>query len=49
MKGRYIGENIQILYDNIDYTDELDIPGLLFYADFKKGFDTIEWNFLKKL
>ena len=47
-KGRYIGENIRLLSDIIDYADENDIPGILFFADFEKAFDTIEHNFINR-
>ena len=46
LKGRYIGENIRLLSDIIDYADENDFPGILFFADFEKAFDTIENNLL---
>ena len=45
---RYIGENIRLLSDIIDYADENDIPGILFFADFEKAFDIIEHNFINR-
>ena len=48
LKGRYIGENIRLLSDIIDYADENDIPGIMFFADFEKAFDTIEHNFINR-
>ena len=48
IKGRYIGENVRTLEDLITYTEKCQIPGYLVLIDFKKAFDSIEWNFLLK-
>ena len=29
ISGRYIGDNIRIIYDMLEFTEEIDIPGLL--------------------
>ena len=41
MKGRYIGENIRLLYDLIFYTKLHKKPGMLLLIDFEKAFDTV--------
>lgn len=46
ISGRYIGENIRLIYDIMQYTEEQDIPGLLLLIDFEKAFDSISWEFL---
>ena len=46
IKGRYIGENIRLLFDLIEQTEENDIPGLLFFTDFEKAFDSISHKYL---
>ena len=46
ISGRFIGENIRLIYDILQYTEEKDIPGLLLLIDFEKAFDSISWNFL---
>ena len=46
VKGRYMGTNIRLVSDIIDYFDMLNESGLLLMLDFKKAFDSIEWNFL---
>lgn len=46
LKGRFIGENIRILYEVLDYTDEQDIPGMIFFSDFEKAFDSVDHEFL---
>ena len=34
MKGRYIGENISLILETTDITDENNLPGMIFYSDF---------------
>lgn len=46
ISGRYIGENVRLIYDIMQYTEEHDVPGLLLLIDFEKAFDSISWNFL---
>ena len=48
IKGRFIGENIRLLQSIICYAKEKNMPGLLLFLDFEKGFDTIERTFIKK-
>ena len=48
IKGRYIGENTRLLYDIMKYTEDNSIPGLLMTIDFKKAFDTLEFDFIEK-
>ena len=42
IKGRYIGENIRLLFEIIDNTEEENKPGLIFFSDFEKAFDSID-------
>lgn len=46
--GRFIGENIRLIYDILWETEQKQIPGLLLLVDFEKAFDTVEWNFISK-
>ena len=48
MKGRYIGENIRLLYDTLLITEKENIPGLLLMIDFEKAFDSVSWDFIEK-
>lgn len=41
ISGRYIGDNIRMIYDMLQYTEENDIPGRLLLIDFEKAFDSI--------
>ena len=36
MKGRYIGENIRLIYETLDYADDQNLPGILFFLTSKK-------------
>ena len=46
VKGRYIGENVRLIYDLIYYTDKPNQRGIAMFLDLKKAFDSIEWNYL---
>lgn len=48
IKGRYIGENIRLISDIMDYTKSQKIPGILVSLDFQKAFDSLEWPFIMK-
>lgn len=47
--GRFIGENIRLLYDIIHETKERNIPGLLLLVDFEKAFDSVSWDFINQV
>ena len=49
IKGRFIGQNIRLLNDLLEYTDDQKIPGILLFIDFEKAFDTIEWSFIQNV
>ena len=46
LKNSFIGENIRLINDIIDFTEHKNLKGLLFFVDFEKTFDNIEWSFL---
>ena len=46
VNGRYIGQNIRLLNDIMEYTDIKKLPGIFLFVDFEKAFDTIEWTFI---
>lgn len=48
IKGRFIGENIRLIYDIMHYTESRQIPGLLMLIDFEKAFDTVSWKFIQE-
>ena len=48
LKGRYIGQNIVIIFDIIHHTDVENIPAVMTSIDFEKAFDKLEWNFMFK-
>ena len=47
--GRYMGENLRLLYGLLEYTKPNDIPGLLLLIDFEKAFDSVSWEFMFKV
>lgn len=49
ISGRYIGENTRLIYDIMNFTEEINIPGLLLIIDFEKAFDTISWDFIQRV
>ena len=46
--NRFIGENVRLLYDLLNYTDVNKIPGMLLLIDFEKAFDTVSHDFILK-
>ena len=47
--GRFIGENIRLIEDILEFTDINKIPGLLLLVDFSKAYDSIEWSYMLKV
>ena len=46
IKNRYIGENIRILSDILQYAELENIEAYITQIDFEKAFDSVEWRFL---
>ena len=46
IKGRYIGENIRMIEDVMNYTELKHLPGYIILIDFEKAFDSVSWDFL---
>ena len=46
IKGRYIGCNIRILEDLLEYCYRDDKYGALICLDFEKAFDSVNWDFM---
>lgn len=46
MKNRYIGENVRTIFDIIEYLNKNNKPGLLFFADFEKAFDSLKHDYI---
>ena len=49
MSGRYIGDNLRLIYDTIAYLKEKNLPGLLLKIDFEKAFHSVDCKFLLKV
>ena len=48
IKSRFIGNNVRLISDVIDYSEKFNMPGLILSLDFEKAFDTINWRFMFK-
>ena len=46
VKDRYIGQNIRLLSDLMEYTDVKKISGILLFIDFEKAFYFVEWKII---
>ena len=46
IKGRYKGENIRLLFEIIDAAEEENKPGLIFFSDFEKAFDSVDHSYM---
>ena len=48
ISGRYIGQNIRLLSDIMEFSDSKTFQGIFLFVDFEKAFDTLEWSFILK-
>ena len=46
IKSRFIGSNMKVICDLIDYCEKFQASGILLSLDFEKAFDTINWDFM---
>ncbi len=46
VKDRYIGQNIRLLLDVIEYANKYNKSGVLLFLDFEKAFDSLNWDFI---
>lgn len=46
IKGGYIGENIRLLFEVIDNCEDENKPGLIFFSDFEKAFDSLDHTYM---
>ena len=47
IKGRYIGENVRLALDIINFAQENKTQGLLLFCDWEKAYDSVSWAYLK--
>ncbi len=46
IKKRYIGKNLRLIQDIIEYAERNKTRGAIIFLDFQKAFDTLEWGFM---
>ena len=47
--GRFLGENIRLIYYVLFESKKQNIPGLILSIDFEKAFDTASWRFISEV
>ena len=47
--GRFIGENIRLMHDIIDYANDHHLPGVILSLDQEKAFDRVDWIFMQRV
>ena len=45
--GRFIGENVALLRDIVDYTTSSNVPAAILSLDQEKAFDRVDWGFMR--
>ena len=48
VKERFIGQNIRLLLDIIEYARKFNKNGVILFLDFEKAFDSLSWDFIFK-
>ena len=48
LKNRFIGDNIRMIYDAIQYMTNEQLSGILLSLDIEAAFDSVSWNFVRK-
>ncbi len=46
VKGRFIGYNLRLIQDIMEYAERTKNEGVLMLIDFKKAFDSVEWEYM---
>ena len=47
LKGRYIGKNIRTVVNTLHYVKQKQLMGMFHLLDFKKAFDSLEWDYVE--
>ena len=47
VSGRFIGENVALLHDVVEFALSLDTPVAILSLDQEKAFDRVDWGFMR--
>ena len=47
--GRFMGENIRLIHDIIEYANDNDLPGAILSLDQEKAFDRVDWCYMQRV
>lgn len=47
LSGRYIGMNVRCIQDALQYAQDCQEEGFVFACDFRKAFDTVNWELIR--
>ena len=49
LKGRFMGDNIRMMYDTIQLMKQEQTSGVLLSLDIEAAFDSVSWSFIKRV
>ena len=49
LKGRFIGDNIRMIYDTIQLMKQEQTSGILLSLDIEAAFDSVSWTFIRRV
>ena len=49
IKGRYIGEDVKLIMDSVEYANRKEIREMLMQCDFLKAYDSVSWEYLNEV
>ena len=49
VKGRYIGQNIDLLLQIIEHSERRQVPGIVLGVDYAKAYDQLSWSFIEEV
>ena len=47
--GRFIGDNIRLIHDIVEYANDNNLPGAILSLDQEKAFDRVDWGYMLRV